>query len=699
MMSILKRVAALASAMALVACGGGGTGVGSGGSGGGGSGGGTPGKPSIVVSLSNATVTGANPATVSAVVRDGTGAGVAGQVVSFSTAAGLGKFSAPTALTDSTGTAAVTVQPATTSTVGADEVVASASVNSTAVSARVGFQLAATSVTIASFTTDVATLAAYAQANLTVNLAGTTAGVPVNLAVSSACVTKGKATLTPTSATTSTATASFTYRDGGCGATDVTDNTQISVVGTSATSSVSLRLTSPTVSSIAFVSAVPSTIYLKSSGLNETSQVTFQVRDTAGNGLAGQNVALELVSAAGGVTLDGGSVLVSKVTDNAGNVIARINSGTVPTAVRVKATLVSANISTVSSNLAVAVGLPSQLNFSLSQKTKNIEGCDIDGTPNSYQIIASDRLGNPVPDGTSINFVTEGGQIEAIKFTLTSGGLSTISANFLSASPRPADCRITVLAYALGEESFLDTNGDNLYTTGEDVQDLGDVFLSRSYKSVYDASVDQLISPSNTGNAACRTPTSPLLSIVRDRSIPSRAATCDGAWGRAYVRRATETVFSATAARPVWASKPSNLYANTGSSCPVAMLGDVDLNNPDALIVRDYYLVGGGAALYNLGAIGIISFYASDTNSVRLNPMALGTVVSLSVTDGIEASVAGGSPVPNTNLATFVSINYKFTTASSGTLTVKFTSPSGLQTSVPLFIASGAAGAGLSVCP
>ena len=60
-------------------------------------------------------------------------------------------------------------------------------------------------------------------------------------------------------------------------------------------------------------------------------------------------------------------------------------------------------------------GLPSQLNFSVSQATINIEGYKIQGTPNTYTVIASDRLGNPVPDGTAINFIAEGGQIQAIR--------------------------------------------------------------------------------------------------------------------------------------------------------------------------------------------------------------------------------------------------------------------------------------------
>ncbi len=656
-------------------------------------------------------MTGANPATVTATVRDGTGAGVAGQVVTFSTVGGLGRFSSPSALTDANGNASVSLQPATNATTGADQVVATTTINTTMVTATTGFQLTATQVTIASFTSDVVTLAAYGQANLTVTLGGAVAGTPVNVALSSGCVTAGKASLTPLNVSTTTGAATFTYRDtAGCGASNTADTLQASITGTAVTASLALPLTSPTVSSITFASAVPTAIYLKGSGLNETSLVTFQVRDTAGTGLANQAVTLSLVTAAGGVTLDGGTVPVSKVSDSLGNVLVRINSGTVPTSVRVRATLNASNISTVSSSLAVAVGLPSQLNFSMSQLTRNIEGYDIDGTTNSYTIIASDRSGNPVPDGTSINFVTESGQIEGIRFTQTAGtGLSSATSNFVSAQPRPTDGRVTVLAYSLGEKSFLDANGDNVFGSGDSLQDLGDVYLSRSFTQNYDPLLDQYISLTipgvPSGTAACVTPTAPVLKL--DKTIPSVPNTCTGLAGQAYVRRAVETVFSTSAARPLWASKPTIQYVPTGSTCPKVNLQDLDPADPsgNTLIGSDYYHFG-VAGLYGLGAEGTLSFYASDANPVRLNPMAAGTDISVSASSnppgGITVNVAGGAPVSNTSNATFATINYVFVSASSGTMTVTFTSPiSHLKTSFNFHIDSGlpAPGSNLILCP
>ena len=387
---------------------------------------------------------------------------------------------------------------------------------------------------------------------------------------------------------------------------------------------------------------------------------------------------------------------------------------------RVKATLVNSSISTVSSNLAIAVGLPSQLNFSLSQGTLNIEGYNIDGVQNTYNIIASDRLGNPVPAGTAINFVTEGGQIEAIKLTaIDATGIARASANFVSAAPRPTDGRVTILAYALGEESFLDQNGNNVWTKGavpsgdEPFQELGSVYLDRLYNGHYNAATDQYIALSLPGatTRTCASSTNSLLAL--DTSIPSIPSTdpafsgfvsppsptsCDGTWGKAYVRRAIETVFSTSSARPVWNSAPAELYSTTGSACPVTSM-IVGYAADESAITSSYLSFGGGGtALYN--AATTFSFLVSDANPVRLNPMAAGTTITVAGTDGLTVKLLGGSPVASTLEAPFASFSVAFVApATSGTVTLTFTSPHGLATAVPIQVFAGPPPAGARHCP
>lgn len=710
----LRAVVGIALAAVLSACGGGGGSAGTSVVGGGTST--TTDTATVAVSLSSTTVTAAAPATVTATVKNKAGSPIAGLVVKFTTAGSLGSFSAASALTDANGTASVVLSPASSSTTGADTVKATVTYLDTEYSGSTGFQLTATNVSITSFSADVSTLSAYGQANLTVVLGGTSSSSAVAVTITSSC---SKGTLTPTSQTTTTGKTTFTFVDGGCGATATTVDLTIAITGTTLTKTLTLPVSSPTASSIGFVSATPSNIYLKGSGLVENSNVVFQVKDQNGAGLAGQTVVLEPTVLVGGLTLDGGSSSVSKLTDSDGKVTVRINSGTVPTPVRIKATLQGSNISTVSSVLAVAVGLPSQLNFSLAQGTINIEGYDIQGTANTYTIVASDRLGNPVPDGTAINFVTEGGQIEAIKQTaLSSKGIATTTANFVSASPVPTDGRVTVVAYALGEKSFLDVNGNNTYDSGEDFQDLGDIFLDRKFDNYYYAAEDQFVSVATGDAKACLAATSSLLAT--DVSIPSRLGTCSQTWGRAYVRRAIETIFSTSSGRLLWGTSwptDSNygrgVYASSSSSClrTDALLTSYVSNVEDYTpytgvsgFSGKYPVVGGDTTFYTGGIstttngtttttpikTGVLSLLVADTNGKALNPMAAGTTVSAAATSGLTVTVLGGTPVANTKAPGFVSISYKFDdNTSSGTMTVSLKSPSGLITSINLSIVAG----------
>ncbi len=655
---------------------------------------GTPSTPQAVVelSLSSATVTAGSPATVSVNVKTKAGAAIPGLVVKFTTDDGLGAFSAPSALTDANGQAAVVLSPVTSTATGADTVRATVTYGSTDFSASTGFQLSATNVTIASFTSDVAQLSAYGQATLAVVLNGTTSAAPVSLTLTSSCTNAGKGTLTPATQTTSTGRATFTFRDGGCGATASAENLQISVAGTSVNASLSLPVSSPAVASVGFVSAEPAAIYLRGSGLVENSNVTFQVKDANNNGVPDQMVTLEPSVLVGGLTLDGGSVPVTKRTDRDGKVIVRINSGTVPTPVRIKATLQGSNISTVSSALSIAVGLPAQLNFSMAQGTINIEGYDIQGTPNTYTVIASDRLGNPVPNGTAINFVTEGGQVEPEKQTqLSTNGIATATANFATASPVPVDGRVTVVAYALGEESFLDINGDNVFSSGEDFQDLGDIFLDRKYDAFYNAAEDQFVSVSTGEVGACANPNSALL--ARDVSIPVRPNTCSASWGRAFVRRAVQTVFSTSAARPVWGTEwPKDaenrvLTYGPGGVCAAPITRTGFYQNDVAM--RADFRVFGAAGIYGVPKGGALSITASDANPVAYNPVAAGTVITATGTEGLSVSVLGGSPVPSTSTPTGVAVSYKFDDETDeGTIIVTFRSPSGLATSFSQYISA-----------
>lgn len=666
------------------------------------------GLPTLALAISSVSVSSANPATVTATVLDSTGQPVAGKVVTFSSLRSLGALSVGTALTNAGGQAVVSLAPTNSTVGGADEVVASTSVAGTSLQATQGFQLQASNIAISTFSSATGnnTLSAYGQTELTVGLTNVSVGSPVNIQLTSSCLSAGKATVSPSSFTTTLTSTKIQYKDNGCGATQPSDQLQVIVVGSAISASLSIPLARPDVSSLAFVQASPEAIFVRASGFTESAAVTFEIRDAAGNPLPGETVTFKLLTGAGGVLMEGKMVgeVFTAIADTAGRVSVRVNSGTQPTPVRVQASITVSGrvVSTVSSNLSVGVGLPSQLGFSLSQATRNIEGFNIDGTPNTYQIIASDRSGNPVPAGTSINFVTEegGGVVESIKQAQLIGGISRAVANFVSSGSRPPDGRITVTAYVLGEESFVDLDGNNVWNSTEPFQDLGNLFKDRNFDGSFSDVLDEFI-PLNINNALSCRPTTvgyeALLGLNANPNTPSVGGnTCDGTWsgaGQVYVRRAVETVLSTSAARPLWAA--------TGA----LVGGDVITLNTSSNSGATAFTRVGSGEIWGTGCSGVtankqgaLSIFASDANAVRFNPVAAGTTVAASATSGVTATLFG-SPVPSTTEPTAILITIEFAdgppAVNSGTVTVSLTSPSGLisQTAIAVRrgLASGAA--------
>ncbi|MBW8893030.1 MAG: hypothetical protein JF617_13145, partial [Burkholderiales bacterium] len=296
---------------------------------------------------------------------------------------------------------------------------------------------------------------------------------------------------------------------------------------------------------------------------------------------------------------------------------------------------------------------------------------------NTYTIIAADRSGNPVPIGTSINFVTEGGQVESIKQIQQINGISQTTANFVSAEPRPADGRVTIVAYALGEESFIDKNGNNTYDSGEDFQDLGNIFKDRNYDGLFDPAFDEYIGLSINNSSACASTGGSAALLALGAAIPSVPGTCDGKWsgaGQVYVRRAVETVLSTSGSGALWLNTTNVALANSPVTLQVS-------GNPAN--TQSFYPAGNPSTdtICTTLKSGGFTLIAADANPIRLNPMAAGTTVSASTpTTGFSTTINSGSPIPSSASATTVSVGYSFDTAVSGFVSVSFKSPSGTVT-------------------
>jgi hypothetical protein len=332
---------------------------------------------------------------------------------------------------------------------------------------------------------------------------------PTAITFSSPCAGQGLATIaatgvTPASptVTTSTGTASATYVATGCSGSDVI-TASASANSQTLTATGTVTVAQAAIGSIAFISAKPSNITLKgvgSAGGSATSTVIFKVLDTSGGPRAGATVTFALNTSVGGITM----APATAVTDANGQVQTIVSGGTVATTVRVTATTTASggNISTESNALTVSTGIPTSHNISLAVSCQNVEAWGYDGVTVPVTISMTDRFSNPVPDGTTANFQTTLGGIQATCQTgSTTSGSGACVVNWVSKAPyaangnpqttagnanaSPAYCtgigqsmglcngttngRSPILATAIGEESFIDANGNGVFDPADTV--------------------------------------------------------------------------------------------------------------------------------------------------------------------------------------------------------------------------------------
>ncbi|RTR31222.1 Ig-like domain-containing protein [Shewanella atlantica] len=291
---------------------------------------------------------------------------------------------------------------------------------------------------------------------------------PSSISFSSDCVTSNNASL-DTPVTTLSGSASSTFQDTSCSGNSERDDQIIATTqagNQTLTANLPFTLERQTLASLSFVSAEPKNIRIKGAGgtgSTESSLVTFKVTSSNGQPAAQQAVKFTLDTVVGGLSFSNGAAITESLTNSQGVASIRVLAGTMPTPVRVLASATDSDtgdtITSQSEQLTVNTGLPQQLGFSISTSMFNPEAGDFNGEKVTLTAFASDSFGNPAPDDTTINFTSEGGQI--VPSCLTVNG--SCSVEWTSANPRVPDHRITVLAYALGHETFFDTNGNNIF--------------------------------------------------------------------------------------------------------------------------------------------------------------------------------------------------------------------------------------------
>ncbi len=552
-MRFMKYLAGTGLAALLVACGGGGA-VG------GGSGGGTDtSKPTLVLALVD--TAGANTTSVSAAgqvfakatVKNASGVAVSGTKVTFVADAKLVTLSpAAEALTDSSGVAIVQLSAASLSSAGAGTISASATVSTVAVTDSRDFQLSPANLTLSSLNVGTGALAAYGNRAVSViaNINGSPAiNTPVQVSFAASC-----GTVNPASATTDgagKAATTYTADSANCAGTNV--RISASSVGVTAPLEATIAVSPVQATNLQFISASPQLIYLLGSGAATQSLVTFKVVDSSGNPVQNQAIVLSLLNpnVAAGLSLDvlGNTAAVTKTSDALGQVTVAVFSGNVPTSVQVVAKLPApSTIQTNSNALTVASGKAVQKAASIALKEWSIEGFNIDGTETQVTLSLADRQGNPVPDGTEVNFVAESGVLIPARCVVANGS-SRCSTTFRSSGTRPSTGRLSILAYVPGEEDFVDTNFNNQYDSGEPFTDMGNAYRDDDESGAF--SVGEFTVP-RAGGAVC-----PGQSVALPSASPAgfpdvadfgRANTCDGVWGANEVRKSHVLVVATSAA-------------------------------------------------------------------------------------------------------------------------------------------------------
>ena len=409
-------------------------------------------------------------------------------------------------LTDSAGVATIKVSRASATGGGAGTLAGAATISgsrtsgslvSTVVTGVVDYSVGAVpgaaTLVLDTLNVGAVTLPAYGTRQISVRaMLGTNVAPSVQVSFSSNC-----GQITPATAPTNAsgiATASFTAIDVagttlstlGCG--DKIVDISVSAVSANTVSKSFSVLAAPAtnLSYVVPVDATKSRIYLANAGGPTQTTVEFLLINARGEALPGQAVKLSLKTLNGGIpkatfgTVDNIDPITLQ-TDSFGKVSVPIFSGTVPTNVLVNAALVSNSlIQTDSSVVVIASGRPAQARVSLSVGKFAIRGFNRDGETTTLTMSLADRQGNPVPDGTAVNFVTEGGVM--IPPTCVTGavpGDSQCTVNIRSQNPRPNDGLVSVLAYSAGEEDFVDANFNNVYDTqpsNESFTDLGTAY-------------------------------------------------------------------------------------------------------------------------------------------------------------------------------------------------------------------------------
>jgi hypothetical protein len=268
---------------------------------------------------------------------------------------------------------------------------------------------------------------------------------------------------------------------------------------------------------IEFVSADPDKLGVKGSGKNESSLVTFQVKDTEGEPFPAGALVEFTLSAAPQVTLDS----PNDRTDSNGIVEATLNSGESATTVTVTATahVGTETLQAVSPPIAVVGAKPNARYMTFSCEHFNVGGLILDFVETECTISLADRFSNKIGFATNVIFRTEAGSIDASAMTSeATANMGMASVNLRTGDPRPKDVAplanepfigthnprdgmVTIIVATTGEEEFDDVNSNGTYDPGEPFTqwEKGEPFIDKNDNGTHEPDEPFIDSNGNEG--------------------------------------------------------------------------------------------------------------------------------------------------------------------------------------------------------
>jgi hypothetical protein len=274
-------------------------------------------------------------------------------------------------------------------------------------------------------------------------------GTEYAVSFDSVCVKDGRSSLDRDQVRTTSGIARVYYTASGCTASDTIsavlyaiENNEVDLSTSLAVASASINIELPQVNSIEYKGMSSRQIALKGisfTALPEVTAVEFVIKDEFNEPISGKEVTFSLSNSSVDATLSGdldGSGEVTGSTNASGIVTAYVNSGLTHGLVSVLASAEKNGggvLRTQSFGISITTGIPVQPSLTLALETRNPRGWDIVGETTKAVVYVADRFHNPVPDGTIINFTTDGGIIEPT-CTTQKGACSVV---WTSANPRP----------------------------------------------------------------------------------------------------------------------------------------------------------------------------------------------------------------------------------------------------------------------